>query len=624
MKKLVPAVAALALVCSVCARTVDYAAVEICSSGLCGIGLNEQPETTEHTYRATQRWFGRIERVEHLWFGVPFQAPESWHTVRVVDVDGGLAIRFLDARGRPVNTLWGGQEILLRKGPGKRSSAVRRTRTGLPVPERFTGTHQSYYVFDGRGRSLERSYHDRSGAPQVALGSGVHREVVRRNAVGHVVERSLFGKNGKMVGHRTRYLVDSTGRPERIQEFGEDGKLAVSPTTGCARFDLLYDNVGNHMEVACFDAEGKPNVNLLGPPGLPVDVRAHRVRWKRVRGRVTEQVGSDVSGVLRAVSRLQRIVTSYAPDGVETESHFDANGAPVLYDGAHRIRRTRNAQMLVIETSYFDGKGKAALGREKWHRATRVFDKLGRLREEAHFGVDGGPNNSLEGAHKKIRKYDADHNLIEVRFFDGAGGPMIGGIENAHWIVNSFDANGHLTEMRRYDAQDRPTDSTPPGYHRARYALDRHGNFLEARFLSGRNELRMHPQLQAARVVVKRNEWGDVTEHRLFDAHGAPVARLGVFVLRSKYDARGNRSEESYFGANDEPATVRGLAIHRITSTYADNGAYTEKAYFNTKGLPAEDGKGVARIVREFDESGTMRKAVTYRADGSVQSIQGH
>ena len=82
--------------------------------------------------------------------------------------------------------------------------------------------------------------------------------------------------------------------------------------------------------------------------------------------------------------------------------------------GYHVWKASYDARGNQIEWACFDTEEGPVVSRDSGlHRITKVRNDLGRLVEEAYFGVDGKPAVQKNGYHKFISRFEAGGVLVE-------------------------------------------------------------------------------------------------------------------------------------------------------------------------------------------------------------------
>ncbi|NOT27996.1 MAG: TIR domain-containing protein [Acidobacteria bacterium] len=106
-----------------------------------------------------------------------------------------------------------------------------------------------------------------------------------------------------------------------------------------------------------------------------------------------------------------------------------------------------------------------------------------------------------------------------------------------------------------------------------------------------------HPNdVGALKEVLSRDSFGNVVESSTVNESGVPVAsRLGIAVVRLRYDRVGNQIEASLFDERGQPSLVAGLGAAGYTATYDASGRLTGLSLQGPDQKPIVGASGFAR-----------------------------
>lgn len=560
-------------------------------------------------------------------------------------------------------------------------------------------------VYDNSQNEIMRAFFDSNGRPAIDLSAGMHITCKTYNEAGNVLEECYFGVDGKPIvlesgyaskrmqyddredevecaffdandqpaldkvvgAHRICRTYDGGGRVVEERYFGVDGDL-VAVKDGYSFFRRKYDDWGNEIEWACFDAQGQPVVNasdnthmvrntynesgqltatycfgINGEPCLhAAGNHGYRVHYGN-QGREAEYTLLGLDDKPIAIEYGYAITRSkYDENGNEVEcSFFDMDGDPVLdrLSNAHMMRKSYDAAGNVLEERYFgvndtpimSNEGGAIL-RMKYdprgheieraffdendkpvsdrllgaHMIRRAYDAAGRIVEECYFGKDGALIAEA-GDYAIVRmQYDGQGNEIERAFFGKDAEPVECGLPPVHMTRTAYNEGGRAVEIR-YFGKEGTLTTVNRGYAIERMKCDEKGNEVEHAFFDEEDEPAEGGMPRSHMTCAAYNEAGKVIERRYFGKDGMlTTVGLGYAIERMAYDEQGNLIEHAFFDKEDKPAEGQLLGMHIARTTYDDAGRIVEIRYFARDGALVCVGKGYAIERMKYDEQGNL------------------
>jgi hypothetical protein len=247
--------------------------------------------------------------------------------------------------------------------------------------------------YDGLGRLVEVEYRDTSDRPVVVSSLGFAVQRTEYDERGHAVRIDLLdGSRNPILGHDRYARLD--------QKFNLRGQLIelslydastprklVMGSSGYARETWAYDEDGRTIDIANFDASGKPVVSADG--------YAHLTRKYDARGNLIEEAyyGRDGSLFSDSEGGTVRWTGEYDEFGNRViETHFDRLG--VAFE---QIKDAYDVHRRLVELRYFRGDGKAArMGRDGQHMTRFEYDDRGNKVGAKFFGVHNEPVQGYE------------------------------------------------------------------------------------------------------------------------------------------------------------------------------------------------------------------------------------
>jgi hypothetical protein len=246
----------------------------------------------------------------------------------------------------------------------------------------------------------------------------------------------------------------------------------------------------------------------------------------------------------------------------------------------------------------------------------RRYDPQGRLIEERFVDVAGRPVISWSAGAAMTRfAYDALGNEIDRSYFGVNGRPMLGASGVAR-VRSRFDERGNQLELAAFGVDGKPK-ALSWGPARWTRTFDDRGNSLEMRYFGVDGQ----PVLSSEGIAVGRNrydELGRKVEGAAFGVDGKPAMWINEKYARwtAKFDDRGNIIEENYFGVDGKPTVAaRGVAGWR--ATYDGNGRKVEEQSYGVDGKPrAWKDEGYARWTAKYDARGDMIEVAHFDVNG--------
>lgn len=555
-----------------------------------------------------REWRSLLESPQDLGTG-------GWGVAHTYDAAGREVERtLLDAAGEPLT------------GVGLTTTRIQRDEDGWPIALDYTdeggavagpaGCARIDIERDAWGRRLRQSCSDRTSPIPDAKGcthtTFLHTaDQTRRTCLDQ--DEHPTARHGWASVRLTR---DGRGLPVRLEFFDQDD-TPVSPTiqarlhvgkglawtTGPARLEARRDDAGRVVSASWFDALGAPMRSMEGWSTWrsPRNEQGWVHRWESL----------DASGQptmnLYGFARTDITVT---PDGDRIEKRrYLPDGAPMR--SQRHIARIDVQLGRVVGWSCYDADEEPANCPTAHHRIRRVLDELGRPVERAAFGLHDEPID-LDGVHLHQRTYDANDRLIEVRRLDSRRQPVLRD-NGCHRERFRRDPAGNVLEHRCFGIDDTPTAFAGTGGAAIieRVYAGMRPESVTFRGADGEVLRRTrHTYDEAGREIGERVEDADgrvlsaavyeVDErgHRLADIRLGPDGKRippeqGWAETRYQRDLAGRETEARWFDAEGRATTAnRGIADHRVVSTYNAMGVRASETWFGVDDRPARGPRG--------------------------------
>jgi hypothetical protein len=140
---------------------------------------------------------------------------------------------------------------------------------------------------------------------------------------------------------------------------------------------------------------------------------------------------------------------------------------------------------------------------------------------------------------------------------------------------------------------------------------DERGNRIEQRYFGLDNQ----PIPATAGFYLWKASYdarNNIIEERCFAPDNQPMpSKAGYHLLKARYDARDNQIEWAYFDTEERPVIDRDSGVHRITKVYDELRRVVQEAYFGP------DGKPTYLFTARYDEGGNRIEERYLDVDGS-------
>ena len=337
---------------------------------------------------------GAITR--HSYFGKngkPVTSTDNYagYTLEYDDQGRTKAIAYFDVNGKPVNDATGEARIENYYDPStgfhtkelhynadnnlvnsifqeydSRGNIIKSysTKNGKLVP----GTYVENRIFDDNNRIVEMWATDLSGNITTFPNNGAVARVKNKyDQRGNLIEMSFWGKDGKAVAnndkaHRRVQEFDQMNRIIQQWNYGVDGKPSPKDTHGTNK----YDKWGNVIELACFDADGKPKTSSNG---FFMKKMEYNNRGKLLK---EEFYGTDNKLMVPASVGYAKAEAKYDDRGNQIETR--------VYNATELVRIEKfkyNEHNKMLEQVVMNGKGKQSDEFYNISRVTIDYDSTG-------------------------------------------------------------------------------------------------------------------------------------------------------------------------------------------------------------------------------------------------------
>jgi len=449
------------------------------------------------------------------------------------------------------------------------------------------------------------SRHFGSGEKPALGTAGWHREVTERDRYGNWTAWSLFDTGGKPVVsmstfvHRNQVRRDQAGLIIESRHFGSD-QLPVLDKDGVHRTTYRYDARGNTVEFRHFDTQDKPCLfaNQGHRKTQVFDDRGNRVEWA-IFGRDEEPI---LAGNGVHVARME----FNAKGKITEERYLGVNQEPVVSkDGYHRIVHEFDASGNRIGQAFFGPQDEPLLLKPHGvHRTVSRYDARGNRTAEIMFGADGQPCLSTEfGVHRIENAFDEQGNMLEQSYFGTMDEPILLKTGGYHRVRNRHDEKGNLVSIALFDIHNQPSLGMKSGFHSYQSEYDDLGRKIRQRFFGLKGEPVLRRDAGLHLVEITTDERGNDVSEQYYGTAGEPV--LSFFQHAHRIDREFNDRSQmlsfATFGTDDKPVPGKDHS-HRETYEWDERGNETDVRSYNPDGSPALNAEGYHHIARIYDD----------------------
>jgi hypothetical protein len=194
----------------------------------------------------------------------------------------------------------------------------------------------------------------------------------------------------------------------------------------------------------------------------------------------------------------------------------------------------------------------------------------------------------------------------------------------AGW-TSEYDSVGNEIGRAYFDVNGRPVALAKEHYASYRATFDRSGLRTGLAFF----DLKHKPVLSSSGYSVAATKYdsrGNITEQAYFDTQRrltlVPAGEDKYARVVHQYDQAGNQIASAYFGDDDKPIMTH-LRYHSLRSVYDSHNNPIELSYYGLHDEPVETSEGYARRRSHFDKYGNVIDEAIFRLDGSAISVGG-
>lgn len=348
----------------------------------------------------------------------------------------------------------------------------------------YIGFAQKAYTYDDKGHMLSDRYYDVKN--DLVLVDGIAGNNYKRDGHGNIIEEFPIGIDQKIA----------------------KGKLMVR---------CKYDEKDNLIELAVFDADGKPAINSN-------DIHKYTQKFNN-RNQCIETCYYNTKGELTPYSDHNYCIerSEYDERGLKVKvSYFDKNNNPAIYygsqDGSYSsLVSEYDMYGRVIKQFFFDKNGLPTDPKVMVPEGAVEYDKWGNVIYLA--SLDGKGNlirNPQTGWSYMRSEYDNKGNVLWVSYFNEKQQAMLCK-DGYHKVVNTYTNSNEKETISYFDVSEKPM--LVNGYHKEQYKYDENDLCVELVYL-GKTGKAVDNDYGFSKLVFTYNKDHSIRDRKYYSASG--------------------------------------------------------------------------------------------------------
>jgi hypothetical protein len=394
------------------------------------------------------------------------------------------------------------------------------------------------------GKETKREFFDEKEQPVIPLNLDYAKWEAVYDDMGNRTEISFFDKNGGFI-YGNRYAYDARGNLVESFRFGKDKKL----DKGYLIARYKYDERDNRIEEARYNGNNKLTENRAGYAKVTY---VYDGRSQETERRYYSENGNLFVNPEEGYA-IQKIEYDNTGNKIKI-SYFGASEKPLKakYGCASYIME-RDAFRRTIRIVNFDEKGNPTRLEDMAPEKLFGYDKWNNLNYAATADSYGNIINDPAYGYAIIRnEYDIRRNMLSESYYDKDDKPCADKSRNVHKVERAYDKYNRMTEISFYDINNKPCVDKN-NIHKIAWTYDAQGNEIEIRY---------------------------------YDA-SASLRRDDYAIEKNKYDERNRLIERARYDYLDRPFNYN-RQWHRYVLSYEESGVIYEKYYTVNNVITAE------------------------------------
>lgn len=499
---------------------------------------------------------------------------------------------------------------------------------------------------DEWGNRISECYYTIEGERSIRTDLGIFGIRYEYNDEGHRTTQTNIGLDGSPMACRMGFVqerleYDENGYVSRVTLHDADGHPAsrLYEDECWSQMRIVNNPQGLQIERAYYDEDGKPAESVHGYTKMVMGYDS--------LGNRTQVAYYGPDGKPSAYDGLYaKIKLSYDEFGrVTTLQHIGIDGKPALDgDGVSTICAEYNRQGALVKLAYLNQQGKPTMGSGFYSSRTWDYDELGNIKTWNFFDTEGRLTNNSDGVARSEFVYDSKTNFNTMAKDYNSQGTLLTARHMTYdkrgntvkdYVVTASGAlrTGTAVEHREFDANNRavkvwwtnlagqPVNKPGTKVARVQSKYDARGNEIEQTFWNAAGKPSVNDQ-GAFKQEHRYNDLGLMVYERNLDADGKPLTGTNVNPEgKCEYDKQGNLTKVECYDGYGKPR-LSSDGFFRMTATFNKQGKVTETAYYGTDGKPVMSRNNeYARKTTQYNNKGLEMQSTFYNTQQRVFRI---
>lgn len=409
----------------------------------------------------------------------------------------------------------------------------------------------------------------------------------------------------------------------------------------CALVRIGSDEWGNRISERYYTIDGEPSIRTdLGVSGFnyEYDDEGHCI--------VQSCLGFDKGLMICRYGYAQQCM-KYDDNGYVSQLSFldtDGNPTSISQDGESwsKLIIVNNSQGLQLERNFFNEDGKPYEMSHGYNKEIMEYDSLGNQTLLAYYDSKGNPK-AYDGLYAKIKIDNDDFGRVTALHYIGADDKPTLDADGVSSVYAEYNRQGALVKMSYTDTKNKPTVGSG-FYSSSTWDYDELGNVKTWQFFDSEGVLTNNSEGVAKTEFVYDNKTNFRTlakdynnkgtllysRHMSYDKRGniikdylltaSGVLKNGTAVTHTEYDNNNRPVKVWWTNLNNQMMNKPGTKVARKESKYDARGNEIEQTYWNVSGKPSTNDQGAFKQIHEYNDLGLLIYERNLDADGKPLS----
>jgi serine/threonine-protein kinase len=405
-------------------------------------------------------------------------------------------------------------------------------------------------------------------------------------------EKTLKLSTNGIAGWKSEY---DNGK-ETKREFFDENEEPTPGNFDYAKWESVYDDMGNQTEISYFDKNGG---FIYGHKGT-YDARGNRVEGfrfgqdkKLARGYLISRMKYDDRNncieestydgnnkLVRNTGGYAKVTYLFDDRNQELERrYYNENGNLFVNpsEGYAVIKNEYDNKGFETKVSYFDALEKSLKGKYGYASYTREVDALGRAMRVTFFDDQGNPTNPEDSMPERLFGYDKWGNFNYVAYADGSGNIINNPADGYAILRYEYDIRRNIISTSYYNKDDKPCVDRDRNVHKIEFAYDKHNRQTEASYYDINNKPCVNKRNSIHKIESAYDARGNGIETRYYDAT-VSLLKNGSAIEKRKFDEQDRLIEYALYDYLDRPVNGGG-GWHRYVRSYGTQGIWYDTNY---------------------------------------------